>query len=65
MGDVLAAIVSFASKVKDDPDVSDLLRAAAADLHAEVSKLIGGVVSAEAPAQEAPPAEPAPPQPEG
>lgn len=65
MGDVLAAIVSFASKVKDDPAVSDLLREAAADLHAEITKLIGAQVPEGQPAPEAPPAEPAPPPAEG
>lgn len=65
MGDVFAAIVSFASKVKDDPGVSDVLRAAAKDLHEEVSKVISGQAAEAAPPQEAPPAEPAPPQPEG
>lgn len=65
MGDILAAIVSFANKVKDDPNLSDVFREAAADLHAEVSKLISGAQPTTEQPQEAPPAEQAPPQPEG
>lgn len=65
MADLFAALVSFASKVKDDPAVSELLRTAASDLHEEVTKLISGQASEVTQPQEAPPAEPAPPQPEG
>lgn len=65
MGDVLAALVAFASKVKDDPNVSALLREAASELHEVVSKLVAGQASEGSQPQEAPPAEPAPPQPEG
>lgn len=65
MGDVFAAIVAFASKVKDDPGVSQVMRDAATALHEEVSKVISGQASDGSQTQEAPPAEPAPPQPEG
>jgi hypothetical protein len=42
MGDLVAAVVLFASKVKDDPGASDVIRNAAGELHAAVSKLITG-----------------------
>lgn len=65
MADVLAALVTFASKVKDDPNVSDALREAAAGLHEEVSKLVAGSASESAPVQEAAPEAPAEPPAEG